>query len=107
MTAKATPETPAPVEGTEKPKKDIMGIERDNTNCRVSFTPDGNLLIITMPIGFMPPATAHGFIYMLHDTVRSWYKERKDAMDRRKVLTGDAVSKFNMKQGLSKLFKKG
>lgn len=96
-----TAETPA-----TEPRKDIMGIERDDNNARVSFTPDGNLLIVTIPIGHMAPATAHGFLYLLHDTVRQWYKERKEAIDQRKVLTGKVVSAFNFKQGLSKIFHK-
>ena len=107
MTTKTTaPEVTDKQTTDEAPKKDIMGIERDDNNARVSFTPDGNLLIVTIPIGKMAPATTHGFLYLLHDTVREWYKERKEAMDRNKVLTGKAVNSFNFKQGLSKIFRK-
>lgn len=100
-TDKPTPENTA----VEAPKKEVMGIERDDHNARVSFTTDGNLMIVTIPVGRMAPATAHGFLYLLHDTVREWYKERKEIQDRNKVLTGKAVSAFNFKQGLSKIFK--
>ncbi len=86
----------------EEPKKEIIGIERDDKNARVSFSQDGNLLIITMPIGHMPRVMCHGFLYELHEIVNGWYAERK----KNKIIVRDEVSKFNFKQSVSKLFGK-
>ena len=86
----------------EPPKPEVMGIVRDDKNARVSFTPDGAVLIITMPIAHMPRVMAHGFLWELHEMVNGWYAERK----KNKIIVRDEVSKFNFKQSVSKLFGK-
>lgn len=103
MTTKTAPEpTAAETPQTEEaPKKEVMGIERDDTNARVSFTTDGNLMIITLPIGRMARATAHGFLYELHQIINDWHEERK----RNKIITRDEAAKWSFKAGLTKLFK--
>lgn len=106
MSTKTTTPDTKPQEGAavppaEEPKKEVMGIERDDTNCRISFTTDGNLLIITMPIGRMPRALAHGFVYELHQVVSDWYAERKKS----KIITRDEASRFSFKAGISKLLR--
>lgn len=102
MTTKTTtPETTTSPETAAEPKKEVMGIERDDTNARVSFTTDGNLMIVTLPIGRMPRALSHGFLYELHQVVNEWHEERKKTT----LITRDAVSKFSFKTGISKLFK--
>ena len=92
-------ETPAVA---EPPKKDMMGIERDDKNVRISFTPDGVVLICTIPIGHMPRPLVHGFVYELHEIVNEWFAERK----KNKIIVRDEVSKFNFKQSVNKLFGK-
>ena len=104
MTTKST-EQPAPEttgESTEPKKPEIMGIERDDVNARVSFTQDGNLMIITMPIARMPRVMAHGFLYELHEVVNNWHQERKNS----KIILRDQMSKFSFKNGVKNLFKK-
>lgn len=91
------PDTPI----AEEPEKEVMGIERDDNNARVSFTKDNGLMIITIPIARMPRALAHGFLYELHTVVNEWHEERK----KNAILTRDAVSKFSFKSGINKLFK--
>lgn len=86
----------------ETPKKEVMGIERDDVNARVSFTQDGNLLIITMPIGRMSRALAHGFLYELHTVVTDWHEERKKT----KLVTRDEVNKFSFKNAVSSILRK-
>jgi len=107
-TTEAKPEvvTLAESQATPEAKKEVMGIERDDQNARVSFTQDGALMIITIPLARMSTATAHGFIYLLHDMIHDWYKERQELIQHKKVLMGKAVSAFNFKQGLSKIFHK-
>ena len=90
------PEVPA---AAEPPKKDIMGIERDDKNCRVSFTPDGGVLICTMPIAHMPRVLAHGFVYELHTIINEWYAESKN----RQIITRDQMNKFSFKSGINKI----
>jgi hypothetical protein len=104
-TPETTPEQETSKSPTEEPKKDIMGMERDDKNTRLSFTPDGNLMILTMPLAHMSPASAHGFLYMLHDTIRKWYSDRYEEQQKNKILTRDAISKFSFKKGVSNLFK--
>ena len=87
---------------TPEPKKEVMGIERDDNNARISFTQDGNLIIVTMPIGKMPRALAHGFIYELHQIVNDWHEDRR----KNKILTRDEASKFSFKNGVRRLFGK-
>lgn len=103
MTTKTT-EAPRAEEAkqAEEPKKEVMGIERDDNNARVSFTTDGNVMIVTVPIGKMPRVMCHGFIYELHEIVNGWYEERK----RNRILTRDEVTKFSFKNGVKKLFGK-
>lgn len=104
MTTKTTePEkqTQTPETTDAAPKKEVMGIERDDTNARVSFTTDGNLMIVTMPIGRMPRALAHGFLYELHQVVNDWHAERKKT----NIILRDEASKWSFKSGISKLFK--
>lgn len=95
-----TPEVINVSDATE-PKKEIMGIERDDKNVRLSFTPDGNLLILTMPLASMSPALVHGFVYELHDIIKNWFMERK----KHQIITRDTVNKFSFKNGISKLFR--
>ena len=90
------------IELKEEPKPEVMGITRDDNNTRLSFTQDGNLMIVTIPIGRMSPALVHGFIYEMHDIVKAWFAERKKV----KLATRDEVSKFNFKQGVRNLFGK-
>lgn len=90
----------------EPPKPEVMGIERDNKNARVSFSVDGDLMIITLPIGHMPRVMAHGFIYELHGMVNQWYSERAEIKKKLSLDTRDAVGKFNFREGVSKLFKR-
>jgi hypothetical protein len=87
-------------------KPEVMGVPRDDKNARVSFTTDGNMMIITLPIGNMPRVMAYGFIYELFDMVGKWYAERAAIRQKLSLDNRDAVSKFNMKAGLAKLFKK-
>lgn len=102
-----TTETPKTEEATlntptaEEPKKEVMGIERDDNNARLSFTKDSALMIITIPIARMPRALAHGFLYELHQVVNDWHDERR----KNAIITRDNVSKFSFKAGISKLFK--
>lgn len=88
---------------TDEPKKEVLGIERDDKNCRVSFTTDGNLIIITMPLGHMPRVVAHGFIYELHDMINAWFHERAAAKKKIEIVGRDHMNKFSFKQGLSKI----
>lgn len=92
-----TPNTPP----AEEPKKEVMGIERDDNNARLSFTKDNALMIITIPIARMPRALAHGFLYELHQVVNDWHEERRKTA----IITRDTVSKFSFKNGISKFFK--
>lgn len=85
---------------SETPKKNIMGIERDDKNTRVSFTPDGSMMIVTIPIGHMSRALVHGFVYEMHDIVNTWFAERKKSQ----IITRDNINNFNFKQGVRKLF---
>jgi hypothetical protein len=107
MTATKQDETkpePIKIDLKEEPKKpDVMGIERDDKNCRVSFTTDGNLVIITIPVGNMPRVVAHGFIYELHEIVGNWYKERMEIKKKLSLDNREAVSKFSFKNGINKI----
>src|SRR3989339_1256969 len=98
----STEQTKPPVEKIdlkEEPKKEVMGIERDDEHARLSFTQDGALMIVTIPIAKMSPVMAHGFIYTLHDVVKDWFAERKKT----KIITRDEVNKFSFRSGVSKL----
>jgi hypothetical protein len=87
---------------SEEPKKEVMGIERDDDHTRLSFTQDGNLMIVTIPIGKMSPALVHGFIYEMHDIVKQWFTER----NKLRTQLRDSTSQFSFKQAVSKLFRK-
>jgi len=90
----------------EPPKPEVMGIERDNKNARVSFSTDGNLMIITLPIGNMPRVMANGFIYELFGIVGQWYAERAEIKKKLSLDTRDAASRFNFKDGINKLLRR-
>ncbi len=86
----------------EPPKKDIMGIERDDKHARVLFSKDNGIMIITMPIGGMSRTLVHGFIYELHEIVNEWFEERK----KHQIITRDNMNRFSFKQSVGKLFGK-
>ena len=100
--AKKDDATPA----TEPPKPEVMGITRDDHNTRLSFTKDGNLMIVTIPIGKMSPALVHGFLYELHDIVKGWFAERAAIKRKLSLDTRDAASRFNFKNGINKLLRR-
>jgi hypothetical protein len=88
---------------TAPAKPEVMGIERDDNNARLSFTQDGNLMIITIPIGKMSPIGVHGYLWELHKIADGWYAERKAMREKLSLNNRDAASRFSFKQGVSKL----
>lgn len=96
-TKKETIDLPA-----EPPKPEVMGIERDNKNARISFTKDNECMIITVPIAHMSRTLVRGFFLDAQDMAMAWFSQR----ERTRIQLRDTTSKFSFRDGISKLLRK-
>ena len=90
----------------EPPKPEVMGIERDNKNARVSFTKDNECMIITVPIAHMSRTLVRGFFLDAQDMAMMWFAERAAIKQKLSLDTRDAASRFNFKDGINKLLRR-
>jgi len=86
----------------EETKKETITLDRDDMNARVFFTPDNSTMIISIPIAKMPRTFVRGFLMDVYDVACSWYIKR----DETRLKIRENVSKFNFKDGISKLLRR-